>query len=202
MKSKDNRRTRGNDLTRRSLVSTDEIPLSGADRAAYVRRLVLDGELVPVAYGLYRGKDAPEPSFRDVVEFRYLGDSKRPTGFWTGPSFREALHGRDPSLLREPEVISEKSTSGRKRTLLMGHRLTLRKPWAPLEKRTLAANALLSYLVLGDMEELMEEVPLLRNYIRRNQIGTEEVSSLSPFFPAKGSKRLVELGLHKVLWRG
>lgn len=84
----------------------------------------------------------------------------------------------------------------------MSRRLTLRKPWAPIEKKTLPANAFLSYLALGDMEELQEEASLLRNYVRRNQIGAEEISTLSPRFPAKASKRLVELGLHKVLWRG
>lgn len=202
MKASIYRKPKGSEFAIKPLISTNEFPSGAIDRQAYIKRLVQEGEVVPIAYGLYRGKDARDPTFREVVEFRYIGGSKNPTGFWAGTSFRELLHGRDPTALMEPEVITEKSTSGRKRTLLMGRNLTLRKPWAPIEKRTLAANAFLSYLVLGDVGELQKEASLLRNYIRRNQIGTEEISALSPHFPAKASKRLVELGLHKVLWRG
>ena len=201
MKSPHSKTTKGYSFRNLSLISSKDL-LSSVGSTKGIRLLVEEGEVVPLAYGIYRGKDAKEPTFRQVVEFRYIGDDKDPFGFWAGPSFRELLHGRDPALLTEPEIITRKSTSGRKRTVLIGHRLTLRAPWATVEKKSLPANAFLSYLVLGDMDALRDEIPLLRNYVRRNQIGADEISSLSPLFPAKASRRLVELGLHKVLWRG
>lgn len=187
------------------LFSFQEIPLKGLakDEAKKdLRRLIENGSIKRFGSGLFYlpSKDPSEtPTVQEAVSKRYITNGTDVYGFYYGRGFISHLLLQKPS--DQLDLYTNSATSNKKSVFCLGRRLTIRKPYYPINRQNAALNAFLTFLTVMTIDEIAVNYSILANYIRQEHLSAQDAVDLLEKFPAKTADKLLRSGLYKNLWK-
>lgn len=186
------------------LFETSEIVSMRGDSARMeLSRLVKEKRIKRYTTGVYY---IPDPRYKvsantlKIVEFRYFGSSKEPSGFYIGENYINSLFGLEKSQ-RNISIVTNKATSGRKFITILKHKVALHKPYAPITADNYELNAFLTYITKASIEDIKKNLTLLTNYVRQAHLSAPDACEILAKFPGKTATRLLNLGFYKNMWR-
>lgn len=169
----------------------------------YFKRMVKSGDLVRFDTGVYYlpkasrllGKTYLDPL--KVITRKYIKNGTDTYGYFTGAYFSNLL-GLTTQMPAVIEIVTDKEATKGRTVTVGSQNVRLRRPVMQITKENVLLLQFLDTVSTAEKyAELpqQEMMPLLKQYLRKNNFTQKQLAEVLPSVTAQTAKKLIELGL-------
>ena len=168
-----------------------------------MKKLTESGQLKRFDTGIYyipkksMFRSGSSLSLDEVIRKKYLTDGKNCCGYVGGILFANKL-GLTTQVSGVYEIYTNKATTEYRETKLANLRIILRKPYCVIDEKNVATLQFLDLLKeIVDISEVDGEelTNRLVRYMKKKNIGFENINQFLPYYPDRIYKNMYEVGL-------
>ena len=168
-----------------------------------MKKLTESGQLKRFDTGIYyipkksMFRSGSSLSVDEVIRKKYLTDGKNCCGYVGGILFANKL-GLTTQVSGVYEIYTNKATTEYRETKLANLRIILRKPYCVIDEKNVATLQFLDLLKeIVDISEVDGEelTNRLVRYMKKKNIGFENINQFLPYYPDRIYKNMYEVGL-------
>lgn len=168
-----------------------------------MKKLTESGQLKRFDTGIYyipkksMFRSGSSLSVDEVIRRKYLTDGENCCGYVGGILFANKL-GLTTQVSGVYEIYTNKATTEYRETKLANLRIILRKPYCVIDEKNVAALQFLDLLKeIVDISEVEGEelTNRLVSYMKKKNIGFENINQFLPYYPDRIYKNMYEVGL-------
>jgi hypothetical protein len=130
-------------------------------------------------------------SIDDVINRKYITNDNDIYGFYSGLSFYNKL-GISTQVPFVYEIVTNKEKSRVREITLKNQKIILRKPYVKINKNNYLENQFLDFINNANSNDLSDNIDMLKNYIKDNNLNKNVILDLITYYPSKTSKKLIE----------
>ena len=130
-------------------------------------------------------------SIDDVINRKYITNDNDIYGFYSGLSFYNKL-GISTQVPYVYEIVTNKEKSRVRETTLKNQNIILRKPYVKINKNNYLENQFLDFINNANSNDLSDNIDVLKEYIKDNNLNKNVILDLITYYPSKTSKKLIE----------
>ena len=169
----------------------------------HMKKLTESGQLKRFDTGIYyipkksMFRSGSSLSVDEVIRKKYLTDGKNCCGYVGGILFANKL-GLTTQVSGVYEIYTNKATTEYRETKLANLRIILRKPYCVIDEKNVATLQFLDLLKeIVDISEVDGEelTNRLVRYMKKKNIGFENINQFLPYYPEQIYKNMYEVGL-------
>ena len=139
-------------------------------------------------------------SIDDVINRKYITNDNDIYGFYSGLSFYNKL-GISTQVPYVYEIVTNKEKSRVRETTLKNQNIILRKPYVKINKNNYLENQFLDFINNANSNDLSDNIDVLKEYIKDNNLNKNVILDLITYYPSKTSKKLIESRLlYEFIW--
>ncbi len=168
-----------------------------------MKKLTESGQLKRFDTGIYyipkksMFRSGSSLSVDEVIRRKYLTDGENCCGYVGGILFANKL-GLTTQVSGVYEIYTNKATTEYRETKLANLRIILRKPYCVIDEKNVATLQFLDLLKeIVDISEVEGEelTNRLVSYMKKKNIGFENINQFLPYYPDRIYKNMYEVGL-------